>query len=122
MFTGLMQAVGAADKVFRLIDRKPKIDHFNGSLKPSDLRGNLHFDDVQFSYPSRPDSRVLKGISFCAGPGDVIALVGPSGGGKTSCISLMERFYDPICGSVLLDGKPLAQYDHTYLHSKVRTQ
>eukprot|EP00118_Oscarella_pearsei_P010817 m.68548 g.68548 ORF g.68548 m.68548 type:complete len:655 (+) comp35533_c0_seq4:565-2529(+) len=119
VFTGLMQAVGAADKVFRLIDRQPKIDHSKGTVKPDVFHGSIEFQDVSFSYPSRPDSLVLKGVSFSACPGEVIALVGPSGGGKTSCINLMERFYDPSDGSVLLDGKPLAEYDHAYLHAKV---
>ncbi len=52
-------------------------------------------------------------------PGEVVALVGPSGAGKSSCIQLLERFYDPDVGQVLLDGKPLSDYDQTYLHQKV---
>ena len=52
-------------------------------------------------------------------PGEVIALVGPSGGGKSSCINLIEHFYEPTTGQVLLDGRNVGDYDHKYLHSKV---
>ena len=52
-------------------------------------------------------------------PGEVVALVGPSGGGKTSCINLLEYFYQPESGSVNLDGKPVQEYDHHYLHKQV---
>jgi ATP-binding cassette subfamily B (MDR/TAP) protein 9 len=119
VFTGLMQAVGAADKVFGLIDRQPKINHTEGSLKPDVFSGQIELKDVSFAFPARPSSLVLKGVSFRAGPGDVIALVGPSGGGKTSCISLLERFYDPLGGSVLIDSRPLSVYDHQFLHTKM---
>ncbi len=76
--TGLMEAVGAADKVFELIDRTPKIDHRSGELSPKDLEGRAEFRDAWFSYPTRPDTPILRGISFTAHPGEIIALVGKS--------------------------------------------
>jgi len=53
-------------------------------------------------------------------PGEVVALVGPSGGGKSSCVKLLQRFYDPTSGDVLIDGRPVSSYKHEYLHEKVR--
>lgn len=58
-------------------------------------------------------------MSFTVSPGEVVALVGPSGAGKSTCIQLLERFYDPDEGEVLLDGQPLGNYQHKYLHKQV---
>ena len=76
VMAGLMEAVGAAEKVFELIDRQPDIDHHSGSDKPDKLNGVVEFRDVSFSYPSRPDVQVLKKVNFTAQPGEVVALVG----------------------------------------------
>ena len=76
VFSSLMQAVGAAEKVFELIDREPKIDHKSGKHSPEMLDGVVEFKNVWFSYPTRPDTTVLQGISFTAQPGEVVALVG----------------------------------------------
>lgn len=71
---------------------------------------------------SPPAVLVLQGVSFSLRPGEVTALVGPSGGGKSSCVSLLENFYQPQEGVVLLDGKPVHTLRHDYLHSKVSPQ
>ncbi|KAK2161865.1 hypothetical protein LSH36_108g02009 [Paralvinella palmiformis] len=118
VYSGLMQAAGASEKVFQFINREPVIPNRNG-LKPASLRGHLEFNNVTFAYPSRPETKVLKNVSFKVEPGEVVALVGPSGGGKSSCISLLEHFYETSSGSVLLDGIPIEQYDHSFLHEKV---
>lgn len=76
VFTGIMQAIGAAEKVFELIDRVPEIDHKAGKFQPAELKGRVEFQNVWFSYPTRPDVQVLKGITFTAQPGEVVALVG----------------------------------------------
>lgn len=76
VFTGIMQAVGAAEKVFELIDRAPEIDQERGTSKPTKLQGTVEFKNVWFSYPTRPEVQVLKGITFSAQPGEVVALVG----------------------------------------------
>lgn len=78
VMAGLMEAVGAAEKVFELIDREPTIDHHSGTEKPDKLDGVVEFKNVSFAYPTRPDVRVLKNISFSVQPGEVVALVGKS--------------------------------------------
>ncbi|XP_017306684.1 ATP-binding cassette sub-family B member 9 [Ictalurus punctatus] len=118
VYTGLMQGVGAAEKVFEYIDRKPKRT-LDGQEAPDILQGLVEFKNVTFAYPTRPETNVLKNVSFSVQPGEVTALVGPSGSGKTSCVSLLENFYTPQNGQVLLDGRPIEAYQHGYLHSKV---
>lgn len=118
IYTGLMESVGASQKVFELIDRKPKIQN-NGIVMPTEVLGEVKFQNVSFAYPTRPDILVLDNVSFNAGPGEVIALVGPSGGGKSTCISLLEHFYEPTAGEVLIDSTPVKNFEHKYLHNKV---
>ncbi|XP_069800382.1 antigen peptide transporter 2 [Dendropsophus ebraccatus] len=118
MLSEITHSAGVASKVFRYLDREPQISPA-GSLRPKDLRGEFEFKNVTFYYPSRPDTPAVQDLSFRLPPGSVTALVGPSGGGKTTCVSLLERFYEPQSGQILLDGRPLADYDHQYLHSKV---
>ena len=62
---------------------------------------------------------LFQNISFSVSPGEVVALVGPSGAGKTSCIALLEHFYAPVSGQVLLDSMPVQEYEHHYLHRQV---
>ncbi|XP_017289460.1 ATP-binding cassette sub-family B member 9 isoform X1 [Kryptolebias marmoratus] len=118
VYTGLMQGVGAAEKVFEYLDRKPK-HPAEGTEVPDKCTGLVEFEDVTFAYPTRPETDVLKGVSFTLRPGEVTALVGPSGSGKSSSVSLLENFYLPRHGQVLLDGKPVNDLQHDYLHSKV---
>ncbi|KAK5608694.1 hypothetical protein CRENBAI_021658 [Crenichthys baileyi] len=118
VYTGLMQGVGAAEKVFEYLDRKPK-HPAEGTEAPDKCTGLVEFKDITFAYPTRPEIDVLKGVSFTLRPREVTALVGPSGSGKSSCVSLLENFYLPQHGQVLLDGKPVNAFQHEYLHSKV---
>uniref|UniRef100_A0A3P9PKV2 ATP-binding cassette, sub-family B (MDR/TAP), member 9 n=1 Tax=Poecilia reticulata TaxID=8081 RepID=A0A3P9PKV2_POERE len=118
VYTGLMQGVGAAEKVFEYLDRKPK-HPADGTEAPNSCTGLVEFKDITFAYPTRPETDVLKGVSFTLRPGEVTALVGPSGSGKSSCVSLLENFYLPQGGQVLLDGKPVNEFQHDYLHSKI---
>ncbi|XP_017565206.1 ATP-binding cassette sub-family B member 9 [Pygocentrus nattereri] len=118
VYTGLMQGVGAAEKVFEYIDRKPK-QGLDGLEAPDSFSGLVEFKNVTFAYPTRPEMAILKDVSFSIRPGEVTALVGPSGSGKSSCVCLLENFYSPQCGQVLLDGRPVQIYQHGYLHSKV---
>ncbi|XP_038200004.1 antigen peptide transporter 2 [Arvicola amphibius] len=118
MYGDMLSNVGAAEKVFCYIDRKPNLPQ-PGTLAPASLEGRVEFQDVSFSYPSRPEKPVLKGLTFTLHPGKVTALVGPNGSGKSTVAALLQNLYQPTGGQLLLDGQPLVQYDHHYLHRQV---
>ncbi|TKS89483.1 Antigen peptide transporter 2 [Collichthys lucidus] len=114
-----MSTVGVISKVFNYLDRTPECKTA-GEFAPEKLEGKISFRNVTFTYPSAPpDKPALKSVSMEVQPGKMTALVGPSGGGKTSCVSLLKRLYEPQEGEILLDGQPLHQYSHKYLHQKV---
>lgn len=112
------KAIGASEKIFEYVDRTPDIPP-DGTLAPEKLNGHVQFQNITFSYPKRPDTAILKSLSLELRPGQMTALVGPSGGGKTTCVNLLERFYQPDKGRILLDGKPLQSYKDEYLHQKI---
>uniref|UniRef100_A0A8D3DQ86 Transporter associated with antigen processing, subunit type a n=1 Tax=Scophthalmus maximus TaxID=52904 RepID=A0A8D3DQ86_SCOMX len=114
----MLNSVGAAGKVFEYIDRKPQVSP-DGNLKPEHLTGRVSFRCLSFAYPANPNKPVLQDFSLELKPGRMTALVGPSGEGKSTCVSLLERFYEPQDGEILLDGEPLKSYDHRFLHKKV---
>uniref|UniRef100_A0A5F5PP22 ABC-type oligopeptide transporter ABCB9 n=1 Tax=Equus caballus TaxID=9796 RepID=A0A5F5PP22_HORSE len=118
VYSGLMQGVGAAEKVFEFIDRQPTMVH-DGKLAPDHLVGRVDFENVTFTYRTRPHTQVLQNVSFSLSPGKVTALVGPSGSGKSSCVNILENFYPLEGGRVLLDGQPIGAYDHKYLHRAI---
>ncbi|HXK55815.1 MAG TPA: ATP-binding cassette domain-containing protein, partial [Gammaproteobacteria bacterium] len=102
----LQKGLAAAENVFELIDQKPERDA--GKRRLSDVQGRLTFCNVGFRYPSAKRD-ALKGVSFEAAPGETIALVGRSGGGKTTVAALIPRFYSPDSGSILLDGTDIEE-------------
>ena len=141
IFSSLTQAVGAAEKVFELMHRKPKLrgsqpsssggnDHdapatittirprLDG-LNPSDCRGAIELKDVVMTYPARPNREVLKGMNFFAPPGKVVALVGASGGGKSSVISLLQHLYEQQSGTVTIDGHAVFELSPAWLTKHV---
>uniref|UniRef100_A0A6Q2Y4U2 Transporter associated with antigen processing, subunit type t, teleost specific n=1 Tax=Esox lucius TaxID=8010 RepID=A0A6Q2Y4U2_ESOLU len=118
VFGDMLATVEAADKVLKLLDRKPD-QRESGELVPTTLLGRITFHNVTFCYSSRPDSPALKAVTLELRPGKMTALVGPSGGGKSSCVCLLARLYDPMEGQVQLDGHSLHCYKHQYLHQKV---
>ncbi|KAJ9509930.1 hypothetical protein QJQ45_011470 [Haematococcus lacustris] len=106
VFSALTGAVGAADKVLELMHRAPLVGA-GGSLVPAQFEGRIELRDVHFAYPARPHAKVLSGLSLTVAPGEVVALVGPSGGGKSSIVKLVERFYLPqVPGHGLLTHAP----------------
>ncbi|TFK26115.1 P-loop containing nucleoside triphosphate hydrolase protein [Coprinopsis marcescibilis] len=116
----LTHGCGAAAKLYETIDRVPNIDSANeGGLKPEPVVGEITFENITFSYPSRPDVQVVKGLSLTFRAGRTAALVGASGSGKSTAISLIERFYDPLTGSVKLDGVDLKELNVKWLRSQI---
>ncbi|KAK7340850.1 hypothetical protein VNO77_21564 [Canavalia gladiata] len=104
--------------VFEIIDRVPKIDPDDSSaLKPPNVYGSIELKKVDFCYPSRPEVLVLSNFSLKVNGGQTVAVVGVSGSGKSTIISLIERFYDPVAGQVFLDGRDLKLYNLRWLRS-----
>ncbi|KAL5801536.1 hypothetical protein ACOSQ3_033168 [Xanthoceras sorbifolium] len=104
--------------VFEIIDRVPKIDpDDNQALKPPNVYGSIELKNVDFCYPSRPEVLVLSNFTLKVNGGQTVAVVGVSGSGKSTIISLMERFYDPVAGQVLLDGRDLKLYNLRWLRN-----
>lgn len=98
-------ARGAANAIINLLDQVPRVDAGSSAgvkVDSKTINGQIRFQDVQFRYPTRPGVTVLKGLNLVIEPGTYVALVGASGCGKSTVIQLIERFYDPFAGKVLV--------------------
>ncbi|KAG4982143.1 hypothetical protein JHK87_026892 [Glycine soja] len=110
----------AAAKIFRVIDHKPVIDRRSESgLELESVTGLVELRNVDFSYPSRPEVLILNNFSLNVPAGKTIALVGSSGSGKSTVVSLIERFYDPSSGQVLLDGNDVKSFKLRWLRQQI---
>jgi ATP-binding cassette subfamily B (MDR/TAP) protein 1 len=106
--------------MFETIERKPEIDAYDTKGKIlDDIRGDIELRDVYFCYPSRPDEQIFDGFSLSIASGTTAALVGQSGSGKSTVISLIERFYDPLAGEVLIDGINLKEFQLKWIREKI---
>lgn len=116
----LSYAFGAGAKIFETIDRVPPIDSADpGGLRPHSCNGELSFRGIEFAYPARPDTTILKHFNLDVPAGKVTALVGASGSGKSTIISLVERFYDPLAGSAMLDGREIRDLNLKWLRTQI---
>ena len=147
VWSALAAAVGAADKVVELLLRRPRLpapgmpetykvisgsvsgseeENSNQRFPPlyrpppgSDILGAISFKNVHFSYPTRPNTPVLNGFDLEISPGECVALVGASGGGKSSVVKLLLRLYDPQSGSVCVDGRAVSSFDPAFLSRRI---
>ncbi len=121
LYANMQKAVGASERVLEILDEKGEdisIDEGKNKIKQK-IEGNLEFANVVFSYPSRPELTVLKGISFKALAGQKVAIVGPSGSGKSTMAALILQFYYPQSGEILFDGKTAKSYTLTDIRNQV---
>ena len=116
--------LAAAARVLTLVDEEPTVVPPSSPRRPAEASGRIQFVDVDFAYPDEPGRLVIKGLDLTVRAGESIALVGPTGAGKTTLASLVARFYDPVRGKVLIDGVDLRDYDEEALrrHVCVMTQ
>ena len=113
LYSNLQRSIGATQRVRELLAEPTENFESVPGVRTETLarfRGEVSFDHVTFAYPSRPESVVLKNLSFSTGEGRVVALVGPSGSGKSTIAALLLRFYDPQQGRILFDGRPATDY------------
>ena len=104
---------------FEVYDFKPKIKSLKNYIPEGEMEGKVEFQNVKFSYPLNPDSNIFESLSFSIEPGKILALVGYSGSGKSTISNLIERFYDPIEGRILIDNKDIKDYNLDWLHKKI---
>ncbi len=120
LYTSIAGAVGATERIQDILDNEVEVDPERIDGKRLDgVKGDIVFENVHFSYPTRPDIAVLKGVKLEIENGQKVALVGQSGAGKSTIAQLLLHFYDPQKGRILLDGNDLDAYDLTELRKKI---
>ncbi|XP_044860079.1 ATP-dependent translocase ABCB1-like [Mauremys mutica] len=113
-------ARGAAYEVYKVISKHRLLDSSaKEGYRPDKLKGEIEFKNIHFSYPSRPDIKILKGLNLKVQSGKTIALVGSSGCGKSTAIQLLQRFYDPVQGEITLDGRDIRTLNIKWLRERI---
>ncbi|XP_069683614.1 ATP-dependent translocase ABCB1 [Periplaneta americana] len=113
-------ARGAGAKVYSVIDRISPINSWsNDGKRPKEMNGNISFRNVHFEYPTRPDVKILQGLNLDINRGEKVAIVGSSGCGKSTCIQLIQRFYDTREGQVLMDGNDVKELNVAWLRMHI---
>lgn len=120
VYGDVLRGIGAASRLAELLAVRPTIKVAANPLPlPPVTAGRLEFENVDFTYPARPDTRALQNLSLTINPGETVAVIGPSGAGKSTLLNLAQRFYDPDGGRVLLDGIPLTLVDPVALRARI---
>lgn len=118
--SAFIRAKAAAYPIFEMIERDTIAKNSSKTgQKLSEIKGNIQFVDVCFSYPSRPDVTIFNNFCLEIPSGKILALVGGSGSGKSTVISLIERFYEPLSGQILFDGNDIRELDLKWLRQKI---
>jgi ATP-binding cassette subfamily B protein len=115
----VQRAAGAAERLLEVLAERPAVTAPAAPLLLPPARGRIAFEEVVFRYPTRPDRAALDGFSLAVEPGETVALVGPSGAGKTTVLQLLLRFYDPQSGRIRLDGVDIARLDPAALRGRL---
>ena len=119
LYTNLAGAIGATERVQEIMRSIPEFDIHEQADRVNKLDGNIAFKNLEFAYPSRPDTMVLKDINIDINKGQKVALVGHSGSGKSTMVQLLMAFYHPISGSIKIDGEDVPQMDLKTLRSNI---
>ncbi|KAK8145418.1 ATP-binding cassette permease mdl1 [Beauveria asiatica] len=117
-YTEIMRGSGAAHRLFELSDKKPRIPQSAGARIAS-AQGTVKFTDVHFAYPTRPDAKIFNGLNFEIPSGSNACIVGPSGRGKSTIGTLLQRFYDPVAGTITIDGQDISQISVKSLRRRI---
>jgi len=119
IFPDYQEALDASVTYFRVMEQPPEITEEVKGLTPPTCEGNVTFEGVRFSYPTRPDLEILRGFNLKVQRGQTLALVGPSGCGKSTTVSILERLYQFSSGEVLLDGQAISGLDISWLRKQI---
>lgn len=115
--TNLQQAAASSERVFEFLDEEELSDESSKTAKIEEVQGEVTFRHVCFSYPDKPDDIIIKDFSATVKPGQKVAIVGPTGAGKTTLVNLLMRFYDLNSGTITIDGVPIDQMKRQEVHS-----
>jgi ABC-type multidrug transport system fused ATPase/permease subunit len=119
LFNEVLHATSSAERIFQLLDEEPEVRDLPGAPDLPRLRGQVRFEDVSFRYDQKDGPWILKDIDFTVEPGEMVAFVGSTGAGKSSIISLLARFYEPVTGRILIDGRDIAKHSLQSLHAQM---
>jgi subfamily B ATP-binding cassette protein MsbA len=119
LWTGLQEALGATRRLFEILDTQSDVTDAPGAQPLGRVNGAISFDDVTFAYKDHPATDILSDVSLDVRPGETLALVGPSGAGKTTLVNLIPRFFDPTGGRVCVDGHDIRQVQIASLRAQV---
>jgi len=111
LYTRIQEGMGASERIFEILDTQPEVQDAPDAIPMPTIEGRVGIKNLNFHY--REDQEVLKGLNISVEPGEMVALVGPSGAGKTTLVQLLHRFYDPVTGEILVDGKNIRDVQMT---------
>ena len=120
--TAFVNAAAAASELFSVIDKRSELDPLDplGMMPNDKCNGNIEITNLAFSYPSRPGAPVLRDFNLSMPASKTTALVGASGSGKSTVVGLLERWYIPSSGSIMIDGVDISEYNTQWLRSRIR--